>query len=181
MSYSLAPQGPQPARLHYPWNSSGKNTEVGCHAFLQGIFSTQGSDLHLLGLLDWQADSLPLALHRSKLLPKEIKIYENQSFLTFQWWRILLGNQFALCQRLQGNQKCPSYTVKQLSFSKIYNYSPSIRSVIDSQAYNENNKNRNYCVLSTCYVIGIHFYFIILNLHSIFYEVEFNHSISLSE
>ena len=33
---------------------------MGCHALLQGIFPTQGSNLHLLGLLHWQAGSLPL-------------------------------------------------------------------------------------------------------------------------
>ena len=31
-----------------PWDSLGKNTGVGCHDFLQGIFSTQGSNLGLL-------------------------------------------------------------------------------------------------------------------------------------
>ena len=41
-------------------DSSGKNTGVGCRALLQGIFLTQGSNLHLLHLLHWQADSLPL-------------------------------------------------------------------------------------------------------------------------
>ena len=44
-------------RLLCPWNSPGKNTGVGCHALLQGIFPTQGSNLHLLSLLHWQADS----------------------------------------------------------------------------------------------------------------------------
>ena len=29
-----------PARLPCPWDFSGKNTEVGCHALLQGIFPT---------------------------------------------------------------------------------------------------------------------------------------------
>ena len=29
-------------RLLCPWNSPGKNTGVGCHALLQGIFLTQG-------------------------------------------------------------------------------------------------------------------------------------------
>ena len=38
----------------------GKNTGVGCHALLQGIFPIQGSNLHLLCLLLWQAGSLPL-------------------------------------------------------------------------------------------------------------------------
>ena len=31
-----------------PWNSPGKNTGVGCHSLLQGIFPTQGSNLGLL-------------------------------------------------------------------------------------------------------------------------------------
>ena len=39
----------------------GKNTGVGCHALLQGIFPTQGSNLSLFCLLHWQVDSLPLA------------------------------------------------------------------------------------------------------------------------
>ena len=43
-------------------DSPGKNTGVGCHALLQRIFLTQGSNLHLLCLLHWQASSLPLAL-----------------------------------------------------------------------------------------------------------------------
>ena len=31
-----------------PWNSPGKNTGVGCHSLLQGIFPTQGLNPHLL-------------------------------------------------------------------------------------------------------------------------------------
>ena len=38
MSDSLQPFGLLPARLLCPWDSSGKNTGVGCHALLQGIF-----------------------------------------------------------------------------------------------------------------------------------------------
>ena len=34
-----------------PYDSPGKNTGVGCHALHQGIFPTQGPDLHLLCLL----------------------------------------------------------------------------------------------------------------------------------
>ena len=44
-----------------PWNFPGKDTGVGCHFFLQGILPTQGSNPHLLCLLHWQADSLPLS------------------------------------------------------------------------------------------------------------------------
>ena len=38
----------------------GRNNGVGCHFLLQGIFLTQWSNLHLLHLLQWQVDSLPL-------------------------------------------------------------------------------------------------------------------------
>ena len=36
-------------------------TGMGCHALLQGIFTTQGLNPHLLCLLHWQAGSLSLA------------------------------------------------------------------------------------------------------------------------
>ena len=42
MSDSLQPHGLQLARLLFPWDSPGKNTRVGCHALLQGIFPMQG-------------------------------------------------------------------------------------------------------------------------------------------
>ena len=51
VSDSLPPQGPWPTRLLCPQGSPGKNTGVGCHALLQGIFPTQALPL--------QADSLP--------------------------------------------------------------------------------------------------------------------------
>ena len=37
---------------------SGTNAGVGCHFLLQGIFPTQGSNPHLLGLLCWQVHFL---------------------------------------------------------------------------------------------------------------------------
>ena len=43
-----------------PWNFPGKNVGLGRHFLLQGIFQTQGLNLHLLCLLDWQVDSFPL-------------------------------------------------------------------------------------------------------------------------
>ena len=44
-----------------PWDSRGKNTGEGCHALLQGIFPTQGLNLHFLRLLHWQVGILLLA------------------------------------------------------------------------------------------------------------------------
>ena len=41
-------------------DSPGKKTGVDCHALLQGIFPTQGLNLHLLWILHWQVGSLSL-------------------------------------------------------------------------------------------------------------------------
>ena len=43
MSDSLQPYGLKPARLLHPWDSPGKNTGMGCHVLLQGIFQTRES------------------------------------------------------------------------------------------------------------------------------------------
>ena len=61
MSNSLQSHGLQPARFLCPWDYPGKNNGPSCHFLLQGIFPTQGSNLCLLRLLHWQADSLPLS------------------------------------------------------------------------------------------------------------------------
>ena len=61
MSNFLQLYGLYPARLLCPWDSQGKNTGVGCHFILQGIFPTQGWNLHFLCLLHRQLGSLPLA------------------------------------------------------------------------------------------------------------------------
>ena len=42
------------ARFLCLWNSPGKNTGVGCHFLLQGIFPTQGMNWHHLHLLYWR-------------------------------------------------------------------------------------------------------------------------------
>ena len=57
MSNSLQPHGLYPTRFFCPWDFPGKDTGVGCHFLLQGIFLTQGWSLYLL---HWQADSLLL-------------------------------------------------------------------------------------------------------------------------
>ena len=45
---TLCNPGLQPARLLCPWNSPGKNTRVGSHGLLHGIFLTQRSNPGLL-------------------------------------------------------------------------------------------------------------------------------------
>ena len=55
--------------LLFPWDSPGKNTGVGCHSFLQGIFPTQGSNPSLphcrqiLYHLNHQGSPMNIRLH----------------------------------------------------------------------------------------------------------------------
>ena len=56
VSDSFRSHGLWPTRLLCPWDSPSKNTGVGCHFLLQGIFPTQGLNERLL---HWQVDSLP--------------------------------------------------------------------------------------------------------------------------
>ena len=65
----------QPCRVP-PWDSPGKNSAVSFHFLFQGIFLTQGLNLHLL---NWQADSLPLNHLGSPLL------WEQTMFKTKKW------------------------------------------------------------------------------------------------
>ena len=61
--YSLQPHGLQPARLLCPWDSPGKNTGVGGHALLQGIFPTRRSSPGLLRcrqIPGWEGTCHPL-------------------------------------------------------------------------------------------------------------------------
>ena len=51
--------GLQFTRLLCPWGFPGKNTGMGCHFLLQGIFLTQGWNLHLL---HWPVDCVPHSL-----------------------------------------------------------------------------------------------------------------------
>ena len=57
MSDFLQLHGLQPTSLFCPRSFPAKNTGVGCHFLLQGIFPTQGQNPHLLCLLHWQAYS----------------------------------------------------------------------------------------------------------------------------
>ena len=51
-----------PARLLCPWACPGKNTGVGCHFLLQGIFLTQGQNSRLhVSSPALQVDTLPLS------------------------------------------------------------------------------------------------------------------------
>ena len=61
----------------YPWNFPGKDTRVGCHFLLQGIFPTQGLNLHLLCVLHWQVDSLLLVPPVKPIIKNKFLIFLN--------------------------------------------------------------------------------------------------------
>ena len=57
-----------PHRLLCPWDFPGKNTEVGCHFLLQGIFLAQGSKPCFFCLLHFRQILYPLSHQGSPLL-----------------------------------------------------------------------------------------------------------------
>ena len=75
--------GLQSSRLLCPWDSPGKNARVGCHALLQGIFLTQGSNPHFLCLLHWQAGAFPIVALGS---PSQYVVYH---FFSDRFWDFL--------------------------------------------------------------------------------------------
>ena len=60
VSNSCNPMDYSPPGSFVHGDSPGRNTGVGCHALLQGIFPTQGLNPHFLNLLHWQVGSLSL-------------------------------------------------------------------------------------------------------------------------
>ena len=62
-------------RFFCPWDSSSKNTGVGCHAPLQGIFPTQGSNLSLLRPLHSRWILYHYHHQGSPLIGLEISVY----------------------------------------------------------------------------------------------------------
>ena len=71
------PMDCKPTRLLCSWDSPGKNTGVGCHALLQGVFLTQGSNPCHLRLLHCRQILYPL----SHLL-RDLPYYISMSVLT---------------------------------------------------------------------------------------------------
>ena len=72
----------------------GKNTRMGCHYLLQGIFQTQASKPYLLC---WQADSLPLSYLASPTLKSTGNYFVESFFLKFShdWTWVKKGYQWS--------------------------------------------------------------------------------------
>ena len=85
------------ARLLCPWYFPGKNTGVGCHCLLQGIFPTQGLNPRLLCLLHLQVGSLTPSTTWEAFMQQKT-FYAGLS-LTFKAWKpfLLTSSYINLC------------------------------------------------------------------------------------
>ena len=94
VSHSLWPHGLYRTRLLRPWDSPGKNTGVGCHCLLQGIFPTQGSNP---GLLHCRQTLYPLSHQGSQKLQTAFQSSYTigqsalKSMHVFTWKKCLCG------------------------------------------------------------------------------------------
>ena len=90
------PHGLQPVKLLCPWDFPGKNTGVSYHAFLQGIFQTQGVELRSPTL---QVDSLPPKPPKCCVNSQKSRNYINlqNGFFFFQ---IVTANFYKIFQRI---------------------------------------------------------------------------------
>ena len=79
------------------WASPGKNTGVGCHALLRGIFLIQRSNLCLLRLLCWQADSLPQCHYEAPYI-----------FQSVQFSQLVVSNSLQAHESQHTRPPCPS-------------------------------------------------------------------------
>ena len=85
----LWPHRLQSTRLLCPWDLPGKTTRMCCHFLLQGIFPTQGLNLHLLCLQCWQMESLQLSHHEN---PQDEVTFNRMLYLYFlkKIWKLLI-------------------------------------------------------------------------------------------
>ena len=130
----------QPTRLLCPWDSPGKNTGVGCHALLQGIFPTQGSNPALLtfpalagrcfttsdtweGPLSGMAPAKRLRIHKIHKKKMEVNLPSQNTSVVFTSVMICSGKLDAILTRLLD---VLNYHVfyRWLRFEKIKNIQP---------------------------------------------------------
>ena len=85
MSRLLRPRRLQPARFLCPWNSLGKNIEVGSHFLLHGLFPTQGSNpnhlhcrqiLYHLSQKESPQDRQSLLQYRHRILVQDVSRFQ---------------------------------------------------------------------------------------------------------
>ena len=88
-----------------PWDSPCKNTGVGCHALLQGIFLTQGSNLSLLHCRWIRWILYHLSHQRSPSMKLRI-IFIIVRIDSFFWKKKISGWGHVMCPGTHGNSVC---------------------------------------------------------------------------
>ena len=102
VSDSLLPHGRYPTMLLCPWDFPGKNTRMGCHFLLQGIFPTQGSNpdvlhyRHIPYLLNYQEGPWRVDPNTTETIFQELGKSSNQE----------TGNTYLSSRRVAMNQLC---------------------------------------------------------------------------
>ena len=89
-------------------DSPGKNAGLSCHALLQGIFPTQGSNPCLLSLLNWQVGSLPKP-HLGSLTEPVVVTKENTKGLlathgSMKWYHKYIKRKLTIMTTLVRNE-----------------------------------------------------------------------------
>jgi len=97
----MQPHGLQSARLLCPWDFPGKNTGVGCHFLLQGIFLTQELNPHLPaspalagGFFTTEPPGKPRLCVANSKFQKPIQTMRFHSISTFILAKFLKNNQY---------------------------------------------------------------------------------------
>ena len=109
MSNTLWRYGLQPARQLCPWDSPGKNTGVGCHFLLLGIFPAQGSNPHLSRLLHWRR-ILSHWVTRELILPATIRKLERvKSIINCNISYVMIYNIYWTLKRVSGTMSIIIY------------------------------------------------------------------------
>ena len=103
LSDSLWPHEPQPAGSSR-WNFSGRNTGIGHHFGLQGIFPIQGSNLSLLNLFFWGGGGA------ARILECVAIPFSRRSSRPRDWSQVshIVGKRFTMWSTRKGNFTPPA-------------------------------------------------------------------------
>ena len=106
---TLQPYGPAPSVCL--WSPPGKNTGVGCHALLQGIFLTKGSNPHLLYI--WHNYRFLSTIYQHFIIVKQIFCF----LLLLISPRLNWVYENAVCNKIFNKEAC----IKRTNCCLIYN------------------------------------------------------------
>ena len=100
----------------------GKNTGVGCHALLQGVFPRQGWNPCLLCLLCWPVGSLLLAPPRKPQRPRrQVLFQQGEETMSVHGW----GEITESCESIGRKKNSVYFYICFLTYLSSFNFSLS--------------------------------------------------------